>query len=354
MRSRIIGSGFALGENLITNQDLAGMMDTTDEWIRERTGIEKRYYVEHGTTTSDLGVRAAEAALKDAGVAKDEVDYVVFATMTPDYYFPGCGGLLQHKLGLRDVPALDIRQQCTGFLYGLSVADAMLKSGHARTVLLVGAEVHSGFILWKEWEYLFHRSEVGPTPEAKAFNSSFRDRAVLFGDAAGAVVLRADAATEASGRGLLQFTLHSDGEHFRDLYVNTGGMAYRPYMTEEHLRESRPMPVMNGRSVYRLALKSLPQVIHEACAKQGKTVDDLKLIIPHQANLRINEALARALKVPEDKIFNNIQKYGNTTAASIPLAYHEAVKSGAVQEGDLVCFAGLGAGFHWGAVLMRQ
>ncbi len=354
MRTRIIGSGFALGEHLITNEDLAKMLDTSDEWIRERTGIETRYYAEHGTTTTELGARASLAALEDAGVAKEEVDYVVFATMTPDYFFPGCGALLQHRLGLRDVPALDIRQQCTGFLYGLSVADAMLKSGHARTVLLVGSEIHSGFILWKEWDFLFHRSEVGPTSEARAYYSTFRDRAVLFGDAAGAVVLRADPEAQAGGRGLLEFALHSDGEHFRDLYVNTGGMAYRPYISEEHARESRAMPLMNGRSVYRLALRSLPQVIHEACARQGKTVEDLALIIPHQANLRINEALTKALRLPEGKVFNNIQKYGNTTAASIPLAYHEAVKSGAVREGDLVCFAGLGAGFHWGAVLMRQ
>ena len=350
MCTRIIGTGYALGENLVTNNDLARMMDTTDEWIRERTGIEQRYYVEQGTTTADLGARASVRALESAGVAKEEVDFVVFATMTPDYYFPGCGGLLQHKLGLRNVPALDIRQQCTGFIYGLSVANAMLKSGQARTVLLVGAEIHSGFIPWKEWDFLFHRSEVGPSPESKAVYSTFRDRAVLFGDAAGAVVLRA----EDGERGLLGFALHTDGARFEDLYVNTGGMAFRPYMNEAHIREARMMPSMNGRSVYRMALSALPEVIREACATQGKSIEDLALVIPHQANLRINEALQRALKLPEHKIFNNIQKYGNTTAASIPLAYHEALGQGRIAPGDLVCFAGLGAGFHWGAVLMRQ
>jgi len=352
MRTRIIGSGYALGEHLVTNDDLSRMMDTTDEWIRERTGIEARYYVERGTTSTELGARASEQALANAGVAKEEVDYVVFATMTPDYYFPGCGGLLQHRLGLRHVPALDVRQQCTGFLYGLSVADAIVRSGLARTVLLVGAEVHSGFIPWKEWDFLLRRSDVGPTPEAKAFYSSFRDRAVLFGDAGGAVVLRAEPGD--GDRGLLGFALHSGGESFEALYVNAAGMAFRPYVSEEQVREARTMPAMNGRSVYRMALHLLPEVIREVCAAHHVELGEISLIVPHQANLRINEAVQRALGLPDGKIFNNIARYGNTTAASIPLAYHEAVEQGRIKDGDLVCFAGLGAGFHWGAGLMRQ
>jgi len=350
MRTRIIGSGFVTGENRVTNQDLMRLMDTTDEWIRERTGIEQRFYVEEGTTTSDLGTRAAVAALADAGISKDEVDYVVFATMTPDYYFPGCGSLLQKKLGLKSLPALDIRQQCSGFLYGLSVSDALLKSGQAKTVLLVGAEIHSGFMVWKHWDYLFHRSEVGPGKEDRDFNTLFRDRAVIFGDAAGAVILRGHDGEQ----GLLGVALHADGTNVEDLYVPTGGMAYRPYMSHAHIDASRSMPVMNGRSVYRMAITYLPEVIREVCAAQGVKVEQIDLLIAHQANLRINEAVQRALKLPDQKVFNNIQRYGNTTAASIPIAYHEAKKEGRLKPGMLVCFAGLGSGFHWGAALMRE
>lgn len=349
MRTRIIGSGFVTGEHKVTNADLERLMDTTDAWIQERTGVQQRFFVADGTTTSDLGARAAERALADAGVAKDEVDYVVFATMTPDYYFPGCGGLLQKKLGLRHVPALDLRQQCTGFLYGLSVCDALVKSGQAKTVLLVGAEIHSGFMPWKHWDYLFGRSSEAPSAEEKAWNSQFRDRAVIFGDAAGAVVLRG----EEGERGLLGFVLHSDGANVEDLYVNAGGMAFRPYISEEHVREARGVPAMNGRSVYRRAITCLPEVIREACAKQQVQVEDLDVLIAHQANLRINEAVQRALKLPDEKVFNNIQRYGNTTSASIPIAFHECREAGRVRPGALVCFAGLGAGFHWGAALMR-
>src|SRR3954471_20925408 len=191
MGTQIIGSGFVTGEHLVTNDQLSRMMDTSDAWIRERSGVESRYYVEQGTSTSDLGVAAAKKALEDAGVAKEEVDYIVFATMTPDHYFPGCGGILQDKLGIAQVPALDIRQQCTGFIYGLQVSDALLKAGQATTVLLVGAEVHTGFMPWTQWDYLFGRGGPVPTEAEKAWNSRFRDRTVLFGDAGGAAVLRA-------------------------------------------------------------------------------------------------------------------------------------------------------------------
>ncbi|MBI5547386.1 MAG: ketoacyl-ACP synthase III [Deltaproteobacteria bacterium] len=350
MRTRIVGTGFVTGENRVTNHDLQRMLDTTDDWIRERTGVEQRYYAEQGTTTSDLGARAAEQALADAGVPKEAVDLVIFATMTPDFYFPGCGGLLQQKLGLRTIPAIDIRQQCTGFLFGLSVADAFLKAGQAKTVLLVGAEIHSGFMPWGQWDFLFGRSAQGPTADEKALYTQFRDRAVIFGDAGAAAVLRA----EPGERGLLGFALHSDGANHEDLFVNTGGMAFRPYMSEAHLREHRQMPAMNGRSVYRMAIGLLPEVIREVCAAQNVKVEEIDCFIAHQANLRINEAMMRALKLPEERMFNNIQRYGNTTAASIPLAYHEARKQGRIKPGSLVCFAGLGSGFHWGAALMRE
>lgn len=351
-RTLIIGSGFVTGQHRVTNADLQKLMDTTDEWVRERTGIEARYFVSDGTTTSDLGTAAAEKALADAGVAKDEVDYVVFATMTPDYYFPGCGGLLQKKLGLRNIPTLDIRQQCTGFIYGLQVADAVIRSGQARTVLLIGAEIHSGFMPWghEQWRYLFGQSDQAPTEQQRAFYSEFRDRAALFGDAAGAVVLRA---TEEEGRGVLGFALHSDGGGALDLHVPTGGFAYRPYMSEAHLKETRQMPVMNGRAVFRAAVTRMPAAVAELCAAQGVKIQDIDLLIAHQANLRINEAIQKALGLADDHVYNNIQRYGNTTAATIPIALDECRKAGRVKPGHLLCFVGLGAGLHWGAALMR-
>ena len=350
LHTRILGSGFVTGEHLVTNKALERVMDTSDEWIKERSGIEQRYYVEEGTTTSELGFRAANKALADAGVDKSEIDYIVFATMTPDFYFPGAGGILQAKLGLTNVPALDIRQQCTGFIYGLQVADAMLRSKAAKTVLLVGAEIHSGFMPWTQWDYLFGKSEVGPTPAEREWNTKFRDRTVLFGDAAGAVILRA----EEGERGLLGFKLHSDGGAVQDLYVPSAGFAFRPYVSEAHLKEGRHIPVMNGRNVFRMAVTRMPAVINEVCAEHGVKVDDISMLIAHQANLRICEAVQKALGLPDSRVYNNIQKYGNTTAATIPIAYDECKKSGKVKKGDLVCFVGLGAGFHWGAALMRE
>jgi len=349
MQSQIIGSGFVTGENLVTNDQLAQVMDTSDAWIRERSGVETRYYVEQGTATSDLGVGAAKKALEDAGVAKDEVDYIVFATMTPDHYFPGCGALLQDKMGMAHIPALDIRQQCTGFIYGLQVSDALLKADQASTVLLVGAEVHSGFMPWKAWDFLFGRGGEPPTEEEKAVVTRFRDRTVLFGDAGGAVVLRAGEGE----RGILGFQLHSDGANFKDLYVPGVGFAHRPFVDEEQVREWRHVPEMNGRAVFKLAVSRMPQAVRELCAKQHLAVGDIDLLIAHQANLRISEGVQKALGLPDERVYNNIQKYGNTTAATIPIALDECRKSGRIRPGQLVCFVGLGSGFHWGAALMR-
>ncbi len=349
MRTQILGSGFVTGQNLVTNDQLARMMDTSDEWIRERSGIETRYFVEQGTTTSDLGAGAARKALEDAGVAKEEIDYIVFATMTPDHYFPGCGGILEDKLGLSNVPALDIRQQCTGFIYGLQISDALLKGGQARTVLLVGAEVHTGFMPWTKWDYLLGRGGEPPTAEEKAVYTTFRDRVVLFGDAGGAVVLRqGDGDT-----GLLGFQVHSDGANFKDLYVPGAGFARRPYVNEADVREWRHVPEMNGRAVFKTAVARMPEVVRELCKKQGVQVAEIDLLIAHQANLRINEMVQRVLGLPDDRVYNNIQRYGNTTAATIPIAFDECRKNGRIRPGNLVCFVGLGAGFHWGAALMR-
>src|SRR4051812_44140369 len=349
LRTRILGTGFVTGEHKVTNDALANMMDTTDEWIRERSGVEERYYVEKGTTTTQLGLRAARKAVADAGIGLEEIDYIVFATMTPDHYFPGCGGLLQKQLGLGTVPALDIRQQCTGFIYGLQISDALIRSGQAKTVLLVGAEVHTGFMPWTQWDYLFGRGGEPPSAEEKAWNSRFRDRTVLFGDAGGACVLRG----EEGERGLLGFRVHSDGNGYESLYVPAAGFAQRPYITHQDLQEGRHVPEMNGRAVFKLAVQRMPQVVREVCDHCGVSVRNLDLLIAHQANLRINEMVQRVLELPDDKVFNNIQRYGNTTAATIPIALDEARRAGRVRDGALVCFVGLGAGFHWGAALMR-
>ena len=348
-RTRILGTGFVTGEHLVRNDDLGKLMDTSDQWIRERSGIEQRYYVEKGTSTSDLAVGASRKALDDAGVQASELDYIVFATMTPDHFFPGCGAILQHKLGIGHVPALDIRQQCTGFIYGMQVGDALLRSGQARTLLLVGAEVHTGFMPWTQWDHLFGRPGPEPTAQERAWNSRFRDRTVLFGDAAGAVLLRA----VEGERGLIGFKVHSDGDGFESLYVPACGFAQRPYVTDRDFLEGRHIPEMNGKHVFKLAVTRMPEVVREVCSANGARVQDIDLLIAHQANLRINEAVQRALELPDSKVFNNIQRYGNTTAATIPIALDEARKAGRVKDGELVCFVGLGAGFHWGAALLR-
>jgi 3-oxoacyl-[acyl-carrier-protein] synthase III len=351
MRTVVKGTGFVVGEHKVDNHQLARVCETSDQWIRERSGIEERYYVADGTTTSDLGVRAAKVALEQAGVAPSEIDYVVFATMTPDFYFPGCGALLQAKLGLKQVPALDIRQQCTGFIYGLQVADALLRAGAAKKLLLVGAEVHSGFMPWaKDWDIVFGKREGRPSDEDWAFSTRYRDRTVLFGDAGGAVVLEA---ADDDGTGLLDVSLHSDGSFAEKLYVPSG-FAWRPYLTESMIREGRHIPEMDGKQVFRMAVTKMPEAVREIVAKNGYRLDDVALLIAHQANLRISEAVQKALALPDDRVYNNIQRYGNTTAATIPIAYDECRRAGRIKKGDLVCFVGLGAGFHWGAALLRE
>lgn len=352
MRSRIQGSGFVTGEKLLTNAEISKYFDTSDEWIKERSGIEQRYWVAKGTTTSELGFRAAKLALESAGMQASDIDYIVFATMTPDYYFPGCGSLLQAKLGIPNIPALDIRQQCTGFIYGLQVADSLLRGGAAKKLLLVGAEIHSGLapLSKAQWDHFDGTTtEMAPAAD-KEWTSKFRDRAVLFGDAAGAVVMTAGG----DEAGMLGFKLHAAGENARSLFIDAGGMAHRPYFSPEHFTEGKTVPYMEGRDVFRMAVSKMPEVVLEVLQENGLKLEDISLLIPHQANLRISEGVQKKLGLPDSKVFNNIQKYGNTTAATIPIAYHEAKAQGRIKKGDLVCFVGLGAGFHWGAALMRE
>ena len=350
MRSVILGTGMYVPPHVVTNERLSRIMDTSDEWIRQRTGIRERRYSAPGQATSDLAVPAAAEALAAAGVAKDEVDYVVFATMNPDHFFPGSGPLFQTKAGLPPVPCLDIRQQCAGFIYGLQVADALLKSRIARRVLVVGAEVHMGLMPWRSWDVLLDDVDREIDPKEYELNTSVRDRAVLFGDGAGAAVL---ALEEAGERGILDAEMHTDGAYAELMWVPGGGSASRPYFDPEMYRRGETLPIVEGREVFKLAVASLPQAITSILERNGFTIDDLDLLVMHQANLRINEAVQKRLELPDERVFNNIDRYGNTTAATIPMAFHEAKRAGHGKPGDLVCFVGLGSGLNWGTVLYR-
>jgi 3-oxoacyl-[acyl-carrier-protein] synthase III len=350
-RAVIVGSGSEISEVRVTNDMMARVLDTSDAWIRERSGVEQRYFAAPGTATSDLGVAAARKALEAAGVAKQDVDLVVFATMTPDHYFPGCGSLLQTKLGLRPVPCFDIRQQCSGFLYGLQLVDAHVRAGLAKTVLLVGAEVHIGFMPWTRpnWEYMIGQSETPPTPEELAWNSKFRHLVVLFGDAGAAVVLKA----QEGERGILDQLLHADGADYEKLYVPGTGFKHRPYTDPEQFARGDHIPVMDGRHVFKMATTRMIEVAQELLKRNGVAVSDLAMVLMHQANKRINEYCAKALGVPESKVVHNIHKYGNTTAATIPLLWDECVRDGRLEPGDLVLMVAFGAGMTWGATLVR-
>ena len=351
LRSVVVGSGSEIAPNLVTNEMMARIMDTTDDWIRERSGVKTRYFAGPDQATSDLGLAASTRALESARLGTDEIDLVVFATMTPDHYFPGCGTLLQHKLGLRDVPCFDIRQQCSGFLYGLEMADAQIRAGMAKTVLLVGAEVHVGFMPWTNanWDYMIGASDVEPTPEEYAWNSKFRHLVVLFGDAGAAVVLKA-----AEGeRGALDHILHGAGADYEKLYVPGTGFKHRPYTNPEQFRRGDHIPVMDGRFVFKMATTKMVEVATAILKRNQVGVADLKMVLMHQANLRINEYCAKALGVPEEKVAHNIQRYGNTTAATIPLLWDECVRDGRIVPGDLVLMVAFGAGMTWGASLVR-
>lgn len=348
-RAVIVGSGSEIAPVRVTNAQMARIMDTSDEWIRERSGVEERHFASPDLATSDLGVRAAAKALEAAGVAREEVDLVVFATMTPDHYFPGNGGLLGTRLGLKTTHALDIRMQCAGFLSGLQTADAFIRSGMYDRVLLVGSEVHSGLMPWPEsvWDVMLGKTTAACDPFWHERATGMRDRAVLFGDGAGAMVLEAN--TSGDGRGFLGFAMYTDGEHFDKLYVPGGGCKSRPFFTPEMFQNQGTIPIVEGRQVFRLATTLMPAAVQDLLAAHGKTVADLGLLLMHQANLRINEAAQKVLGLPDERVFNNIQKYGNTTAATLPMAYHEAKLAEMVKPGGLVAFTALGAGLHWGA-----
>ncbi len=328
-RTAFLGTGFYVPERVVTNDELSRLMDTTDEWIRTRTGIRERRWAAAGEFTSDLAVHASRMALARAGLAPADLDCIVFATVSPDYFFPGGGVYLQHKLGLSTIPCLDVRNQCTGFLYGLSVADAWIRAGMYRRILLVGAEVQSAGL---------------------DLTTRGRDMAVIFGDGAGAAVL---GPSDDDGRGVLSTHLFADGSQSQLLWCDLGGCAHTPRLTPELLEQGLQWPHMEGREVFKQASTRMPAAVRQALDTNGLALDDIRVLIPHQANLRISEMIQKQLGLRDDQVVNNIQKYGNTTAASIPIALHEAVEEGRVRRGDLVVFAAFGSGFTWGASAVR-
>jgi 3-oxoacyl-[acyl-carrier-protein] synthase-3 len=329
LRAAIAGLGFYVPERVVTNQELTRWMDTSDEWIQQRTGIRERHWVEPGTGASDLAAEAAKKALAAAGCEPGDIEAIVYATLSPDVVFPGDGVFLGAKLGLPGVPALDVRDQCSGFLYGLSVADAWIRAGMFRRILLVGAEVHSTGL---------------------DISTRGRDVSVIFGDGAGAAVIEA---TEEEGRGILAVELHADGRHAEKLWAQNPGSRHCPRLTPEMIEEGSIYPRMEGSAVFKHAVVRMPEVARSVLGRVGATPEDLKLFVPHQANLRISEAVQKGLGLRDEQVFNNIHKYGNTTAASLPIALTEGVVERGVSRGDLVCLATFGAGFTWGAAVLR-
>jgi len=325
--SYIAGLGHYIPENCVSNSDLEKIMDTTDAWIVERTGINTRYWADlEKDTTSNMGTKAARKALENAKLEPKDVDFIIFCTLSPDYNFPGGGVMVQEQLTIDNIGALDIRNQCSGFVYGISVADQFIKSGMYKTILVIGSEIHS--------------SGLDKTTRG-------RNVTVIFGDGAGAAVLRA---TDIEGKGILSTHLHSQGKFAEEL------MVVEPSSTStlrtEYIPE-RVYPIMNGSNVFKHAVTRFPEVIQEALVKNGYTSTDIDLLIPHQANLRISQFIQKTLKLPDEKVYNNIMRYGNTTAASVPIALSEAWQEGKVKEGDLICLAAFGSGFTWASALIR-
>jgi 3-oxoacyl-[acyl-carrier-protein] synthase III len=329
-RSAILGAGHYLPSRVVTNDDLSRLMPTSDEWIAQRTGIRERRFIEQsGIGASDLALPAARMALEHAERDVKDVEAIVFATLSPDINFPGSGCLLGHKLGLGGTPALDVRNQCSGFLYSLSVADAWIRAGVYKTVLVVGAEVHSTGL---------------------EFTERGRDVSVLFGDGAGVVVVGESPDDDA---GLMSLKLHADGVGARELWVEAPTSMLAPRLSAEMLEEGRHYPKMNGKQVFRWATEKMPEVAREVLGLAGLTTADVDLFVPHQANMRINQHVAAKLGIPEERTVHNIEKYGNTTAATIPIGISESFRDGRIKKGTRALMAAFGAGFTWGGAVHR-
>ena len=327
--SIILGTGRALPERTVTNAELAGLMDTSDEWIRTRTGIRERRWISPGETGVDLGLAAARQALAAASMEPGEVDAIIYATITPDHFLPGNGVYLQTRLGLGPIPAIDLRMQCAGFVYALSVADAFVRSGVYRRILVVGQEIQST------------RMDV---------SSRGRHTAVLFADGAGAVIV---GATDEPGRGILAFDLHSDGAFADKLWVDEPGAIMDPIISPERFAAGNYFLQMDGKEVFRHAVNRMPESVRACLDRVGLSPSDIGLLLPHQANIRISEMVQKELGLSDRQVYNNIERFGNTTSATIPIALDECVRAGRVRIGDLVVFTAFGSGFVWGAVAMR-
>jgi 3-oxoacyl-[acyl-carrier-protein] synthase-3 len=329
LRTEFISTGMYVPERVVTNHELEGYMDTSDEWIRQRSGIEERRWAAEDEGGSDMAKVAAERALEAVGMESDEIDCIIVATLSPDHFFPGTGVFLQRKLGLKNIPCLDIRNQCTGFLYGLEVADAFIKTGKYRRILLAGTEVHSSGI---------------------DLSTEGRDTAVLFGDGAAVAVL---GPIEDGERGVLAVRTHADGHHAEKLWAPAPACVSKPFVTREMIDEGLTRPHMDGRDVFKHAVTKMPAALTEVLELAGHSTEDLDMVIPHQANMRIAQGVQKSLGLPDDKMYVNIQRYGNTTAASIPIALHECIAEGRIERGDLVGFTAFGSGFTWGGALVR-
>jgi len=331
--SKITGLGFYVPDNVVTNDDLAKIMDTNDEWIQERTGIKERRHIKRGEdTTTSMGVKAAKIAIERSGVAYDDIDFIVFATISPDFYFPGPGVALQKELGLKTIGALDIRNQCSGFVYALSVADQFIKTGMYKNVLIVASELQS----------------LGLDMTDRG-----RGVSVIFGDGAGAAMLSRE---EDITKGILSTHLHSEGEHAKELAVLAPGMGGRwvtEIIADNNPNDESYFPYMNGQFVFKNAVVRFSEVINEGLQANNLEVSDIDLLIPHQANLRISQFIQQKFKLTDDQVFNNIQKYGNTTAASIPIALTEAWEQGKIKEGDTIVLAAFGSGFTWASAIIK-
>lgn len=345
--SKIAGIGMYVPSNVVTNQDLMKYMDTSDEWIQERTGIKERRFA-HRTkeTTTTMGIEAAKIAIERAGITPQDIDFIVFATLSPDYYFPGCGVLVQRAMKMKEIGALDVRNQCSGFVYALSVADQFIKTGMYKNILVIGSEKHSFGL---------------------DFSTRGRNVSVIFGDGAGAVVLQP---TEETKKGILSTHLHSDGESAEILAMYNPG-THANYWTDQQyasfddaeigemfmshamIDNAQNFPFMDGPTVFKKAVVKFPEVIVEALTANGYQPKDINMLIPHQANLRIAQFVQQKLGLRDDQVYNNIQHYGNTTAASVPIALCEAWEKGLVKDGDLVCLAAFGSGFTWASALLH-
>lgn len=331
--SKIAGLGFYVPENIVTNDDLSKLMDTNDAWIQERTGIQERRHVVRGEdTTTSMGVKAAKIAIERSGVSKDDIDFIVFATLSPDYYFPGPGVLVQKELRLKTIGALDVRNQCSGFVYTLSVADQYIKTGMYKNILVIGSEVHS--------------TGLDMTDRGRGVS-------VIFGDGAGAAVLSKE---EDLTKGILSTHLHSEGQHAEELVLIAPGMGKRwvtDIIAENNPDDESYFPYMNGQFVFKNAVVRFSEVIMEGLEANNLQVSDVDMLIPHQANLRIAQFIQQKFQLNDDQVYNNIQKYGNTTAASIPIALTEAWEKGKIKEGDVVVLAAFGSGFTWASAIIK-